>query len=700
MNRRSMGLLVCFAGLAACGTDEGTTPTPTPTACSDAEARLGHRVCVHEVPDRETWTGITFEASAVDQVRATTYLVPAREDARLPTSFVDANAFTDPEQSLHYKFLTESFPEFRLLDYDEYLELVIDPERREWFAGGITEYLVPDGENIFGITIADAGDDPAATVPCESMREVARAVGAAFRVGDVAIVPANDLQRQALDGCDVPVHDPATALDYELYARARGCGTLRRFTTEELAAAEDRGEIGWQDVLVTEEAPLDVETVIAGIVTGTRQGELSHLNVRSAARGTPNCYVRDAVDVLARWEGQLVELECGTAEATVRAITPEEAETCWQEHRHDAVELPPPDLEWAELVGLLDVPTDDAAERRVALERFGAKGTNLAVLYQRIDEALRLDGFLIPFHAYAEFVATATASIDLGDGPETVTFSDAVARLVADEAFATDGALRRARLQALGDAMRSAACDPALVEPVAAEIRDVFGTDDVMVRFRSSSNAEDGLDFSGAGLYNSTSVCLADDTDADELGPSRCDPAQPEERGVCRGLTKVWSSLWNPKAFDERAWYGIDQEAVAMGILVDTRVDGELANVVAFTGNPTVRGDDRYLVNAQVGAFDVVSALPGVWPEKDLLTLEDGEVTAVERARGSTELPDGQWVLDEAPLAELGARLAEIAAVYPLDLDLPPTATVLLDTEWKVRADGRLVVKQIRPYLR
>jgi hypothetical protein len=383
----------------------------------------------------------------------------------------------------------------------------------------------------------------------------------------------------------------------------------------------------------------------------------------------------------------------------VRSIEPEEAEVCWDRLRPDPAVLAPADLEWTELVGLLDVPTADAAERRAALERFGAKGTNLAVLYQRIDEALQLDGFVIPFSAYAGFVRGTTASLDLGSGPELVTFQDAIERLVADETFATDAGLRRQRLEALRAAMRDAPCDSTLVNVVVGKIRETFGADDVMVRFRSSSNAEDAADFSGAGLYDSTSVCVADELDGDGLGPSRCDSAQPEERGVCRGLRRVWSSLWNVQAFEERSWYGIDHLAVAMGILVDTRVDGERANVVAFTGNPTLRGDDRFLVNAQVGDLDVVSALPGVWPEKDLLTLVGGEVTQIERARGSTELPDGEWVLDDATLEELGARLAEIAGVYPLDLDLPETATVLLDTEWKVMPDGQLVVKQVRPYV-
>jgi hypothetical protein len=140
-------------------------------------------------------------------------------------------------------------------------------------------------------------------------------------------------------------------------------------------------------------------------------------------------------------------------------------------------------------------------------------------------------------------------------------------------------------------------------------------------------------------------VCLADETDGDTIGPSRCDPDQMRERDVCRGLTEVWASLWNMKAFEERAWYGIDHRQVAMGILVNTRTKGELANIVAFTGNPLRAGDDRYLVNAQVGELDVVSAKPGVWPEKVLLTVEGGAVVAIERAR-----------LDRAARGRVGAR--------------------------------------------
>jgi hypothetical protein len=137
-----------------------------------------------------------------------------------------------------------------------------------------------------------------------------------------------------------------------------------------------------------------------------------------------------------------------------------------------------------------------------------------------------------------------------------------------------------------------------------------------------------------------------------------------------------------------------------MAILVNPRTQNERANIVAFTGNPTSPGDDRYVVDAQAGELDVVLPDPGVFPEESLLTVSDGTVSAIERVQGSSELPAGSWVLDDARLGELGGLLWQIAQVFPVDGVVPPDATVLLDTEWKILPDGSLIVKQVRPFLR
>lgn len=707
MDRRlcALPLLAALACAADPATgDDGTSADPTattggdlPTACDEAEARLGERVCMHAVADAAAWTALSLPSERVDQVRTSKYLVPARADARLPALVMDVHA-----NALHYELLRRAFPDlFVGLDPAEYEALISDPARREFFAGSLTEYRTATDERVFGFVAWDPQTDLASTLRCDQFQALHAALAEIFTVGPLAAVPTGDLQRQVLADCDVPSYDAAAAVEYEAYTRALGFGTVRRYTPPQFAAATAAAAYGFQDILVLEEAPLDVERVISGAVTGGRQAELSHLNVRSAARGTPNCYLRDAHARLAEWDGQLVRLHCNKTALELRAASPEEAQAWWDQLRPAPVVMPEPDLDWPEYAPLLALPTATADERLLGLRRYGAKGRNLAALYQRIDAAYGMPGFLVPFHHYANFIAAGMWKVDLGAGPELLSFAATIDRLLADPQFRSDPALRRARLGALHKAMRDGPCDPAMLAELGEQLLATFGADTVMARFRSSSNAEDALGFSGAGLYESTNACLADDLDGDASGPSRCDPGEPEERGMCRALKKVWASLWLTRAFEEREWYGMDHAAAAMGVLVDLRFADERANVVAFTGDPNLVGDDRFLINAQQGDLEVVSPEPGTWPEKTRLTLTaDGQVSVIERVRGSSELPAGQHVLGDDQLRELGAVLWQIRALFPIDEAPPPDAALLLDTEWKLRPDDTLMIKQVRPYLR
>ena len=355
------------------------------------------------------------------------------------------------------------------------------------------------------------------------------------------------------------------------------------------------------------------------------------------------------------------------------------------------------DVESDALVGLLDLDTDSADARGAAAATYGSKGSNLATLYQRIDPAWQLDGFLVPFHHYQAFVEAGTWVVDLGDGDAEHSFAETLDAWHADPDFLADGALRRARLAALQDAMADAPHNPALVAALTESVQATFGDHTTMVRFRSSANAEDALAFSGAGLYDSTSVCVADDLDDDDSGPSLCDPDQPDERGVARALGRIWGSLWGMAAWEERSWYGMDHGLAKMGVLVNTRSKDEQVNAVAFSGDP-VHTDDRVLINAQIGTLDVVSAEPGVVPEVVRVAVTDGVVTGISREQGSSEVTGR--VMSDLALCDLAILLDGLGESFPIDEDVPAGRTVLLDTEWKVLADGRLIIKQIRPFLR
>ena len=53
----------------------------------------------------------------------------------------------------------------------------------------------------------------------------------------------------------------------------------------------------------------DIDTVVAGLITEAPQSTLSHVAVRTARRGTPNAFLRNARDQLAAFAGRLVRLE-------------------------------------------------------------------------------------------------------------------------------------------------------------------------------------------------------------------------------------------------------------------------------------------------------------------------------------------------------------------------------------------------------
>ncbi|HVY31756.1 MAG TPA: PEP/pyruvate-binding domain-containing protein [Polyangiaceae bacterium] len=667
---------------------------PAETQCAEASARSGELECVHRIEDENRWAALTVPALAVDQARTTKYLLPARSGARLLPLFINASRY-----ELHYDFMVHVFPElFAGLTTKQYLELLFNPEQRELYAGTVTEYRLPEGGTELGFTIAGDPSTPG-LFDCDDVRKVRGMLLERLPTSELLAVPSDREQLGFFSDCGVPTLDP-TAIEYEAYHRAAAFGRVRRLRSSEVASAVDSGSVSYQDLLILEQAPSDIETVVSGVVSGSRQAPLSHLAVRSASRGTPNCYLKDAYGYFESWQDELVRLECGDYGVEVRAATADEAEQYWQQLRPEPVQVPEPDRDFVDLVPLEQVPLESATDRRLGTSRFGSKARNLAWLRQTLDPALTPKGLAIPVAHYLRFIQNNSWSVDLGDGAADHTLADTLAAWQVDERFGSDAAFRRERLAALQDAFKTGRCDPELLTALQTQLMAVFGAVDVSVRFRSSSNAEDGAFFNGAGLYDSFSGCLADDLDDDELGPSACDPAEPDEHGACRALRKVWASLFNPKAVDERAFYGIDSEHVAMGVLVNERSEAELANMVAFSGNPLASGDDRYLVNAQIDELPVVSPEPGMWPEQDLLSVEAGDVVSIERELGSSQLPKGKQVLSDAQLEALGAQLSTIAERYPFDATAPRGHTFLVDTEWKLMPDGTLRVKQVRPFLR
>ena len=217
------------------------------------------------------------------------------------------------------------------------------------------------------------------------------------------------------------------------------------------------------------------------------------------------------------------------------------------------------------------------------------------------------------------------------------------------------------------------------------------------IRFRSSTNVEDSVQFTGAGLYESYSGCLADDLDQDDDGPCACDVSDQTEQGVIGAIRRVFASFYNDNAFLERLKYGIDEADVGMALLAHHSFPDEieLANGVATldkSGGPNWLAD----IVTQKGAVSVTNPPANAVPEQvriDYSPLRGPSPWLMQRSslvplREDTVL---EWEREYIELYELLVAAAERYC------QVVQKESPVLDFEFKkIAPEGKLIVKQIR----
>ena len=481
------------------------------------------------------------------------------------------------------------------------------------------------------------------------------------------------------------------ALTEQLLNPGVAFGTLRRLCPEDLAHTV----VSYTDVLLLTRLPNDLP-IVGGTITEELQTPLAHVNVAARARGTPNLALLGASDHpdVAPLVDHLVRFEVTTTGWSIRAATLAEAQIFWASRAPEPF-TPTADLTVDGLPDFADLGFDDA----VAI---GVKAANLAELHALMPEVAP-DGFAVPFRHYDAFMGSAEANLlhcndartdclkegrpgDVCDAARTLclppdgveTLTAHVDRLLSDAAFQSDSTLREASLDSLRWIIRHAPVDPTFGAALDAKVADRFGPG-ARVRLRSSTNAEDLPTFSGAGLYSSYG--------ADAAGADR---ASSEIR-------KVWASAWNWRAFEERAFWNIDQRAIRMGVAVHRAYPDEQINGVLITRNladPTIAG---FYVNVQLGEVAVTNPAIGAVPE--VFTIVESPVGGVQviRQRFSSLSPDAP-LMTAAEIQRLYLAAAAIQQHFaPLYGQNPYSFAV--DLEFKLHGPDRaLAIKQARPY--
>jgi hypothetical protein len=475
----------------------------------------------------------------------------------------------------------------------------------------------------------------------------------------------------------VTTDDLFDKIDYQPLNLGKAIGQLRFMKANDL----DSQYVSFQEIVVLDHVPNDI-SVVSGLITEEFQTPLSHVNVLSQNRGTPNMGLRGAMtnEELRALEGELVELTVGPFEWSVKKATQKEANAFWDAHKPDAVQVPRYDTEVTELRDiekLVDeeagLPLKDAI--KAAIPAFGGKASHYSVL-AKTDGVRSPKAFAVPVYYYDQFM-------------EQNGFKDQVAEMLADDAFNNDAATRAARLEALQDAMEEAPVDSSFEADLIAKIKAEYPG--LRVRFRSSTNAEDLDGFTGAGLYTSQSG------DPD-------DPAYP----VMDAVRHVWASVWNFRAFEERSYRGIDHDAVGMALLVHHSFPEEEANGVALTANPfdTAGLEPGFYINVQVGDESVVQPDFGVTTEQIIYYYEMANHPATYLSESSLVEEEGATVLSSAQLLELGKQLKAIhdrfSPAYGPQAD--NTGFYAMDVEFKLDdsfdPSGELLIylKQARPH--
>jgi phosphoenolpyruvate synthase/pyruvate phosphate dikinase len=199
---------------------------------------------------------------------------------------------------------------------------------------------------------------------------------------------------------------------------------------------------------------------------------------------------------------------------------------------------------------------------------------------------------------------------------------------------------------------------------------------------RSSTNAEDLPNFSGAGLYTTVPNVRADDQLMD-------------------AIKTVWASIWNYEAYEARESFGMNHFGVYPAVLIQQGIDAESAGVAITRDpfNPADRG--AVFINAKRGlGIRVVEgrrvAEQVIYhprsSEIQVLTRSDEDSMLVFDEKGGVKqvaIEKQRRVLTDSLVRRLVSAALRIKRIFGgRDQDI----------EW-VYSRGRLYIVQSRPYI-
>jgi hypothetical protein len=511
--------------------------------------------------------------------------------------------------------------------------------------------------------------------------------------------PVAEQNRDWFAAQGVPVGSTAQwAEGNAIYAQGWTLGTLKSFPGTDIQRAYTARELLPDDILLTDGVPAEVPSV-AGIISLMPSTPNSHVAILAASQGVPFVFVaveQDAATAQAL-VGHSVYLAATQDPGMMGSTGVKLLDMDFLSEAEKASLLamkvePPLDIHPMVSSGRLWASTDEL--RPMDIGSFGGKASNFGILRQAIpDRSPRAMAF--SFELWNAFL----------DQPLSRHLAGATLREEIARRLASYPTYPPADMEGLADDLAeirdlfkdTQATQFGQLESVVVDALRNFGFDpNSYIRFRSSTNVEDSDRFTGAGLYDSFSGCLADDVDGDTKGPCTCEPDENNERGVFRAIRKVFASFYNDNAFLERLKHGLDESQVGMALLVHHSFPDEieLANGVATMEKADGQNWSVHVV-CQKGAISVTNPPMDAVPEE--VRIESGWAGPsawVVRRSSLVPLRENAVLVWDTEYLELYDLLVAAADRY---CQVTQKNDVMLDFEVKkVAPEGKLILKQIR----
>ena len=643
--------------LVACGKDQPEPPPrqmpvmAEPDAAPPADASEVAEIQVPvTAPARKLWIARIDDAATFDQYseelggeRFAKLVIDLRSDA---VYYFDVNVY-----KVHKDFIfAELYKKPKTKQAVRVFDKNYGAKKTDFMMCYLVHHLAPD---VWTLAFWD-GD----LATAEQVEHAYKRMKETFYLGDkVKFRPDSSYQEKVaakLEGVPVITNDQLyKQTDYVAFNQGIAVGKLRI-----LAGADDA--LSPDDIVVVQKPLADI-TPVAGIIAEQFSTPLSHVSLRARAWGIPNIGLHGAADKLKAFAGKQVYFEAKGGDYVMREATADEL-AAKQAKQHKRVELPVADLTIKKLATLDEMRLADVVA-------YGTKASALGELASAAVPDVQVPpGFGVPFAYYDAHVRAA--GID-----------KTIAAFLA--APPKDPATRKQKLAQIRKAIVEAPLAAELHAHLEVALAALPGAD-AGVFVRSSTNAEDLPDESGAGLYDTV----------------------PNVRGsepVEAAIKQVWASVWNFAAYEDRQRAGIDQAKVCGATLVQIGVPATAAGVL-LTEHPTDPTDERnYTINAKSGLG--MSVVDGkAVPESLIVSWYNHGIRVLSRSAEDTKLVfDDKGGVREVPNPDAGkpvltnamaVRLADAARKLTKVFKRPR-----IDIEWAFVGD-QLYIVQVRPLVR